>query len=333
MIANLLLTGGAGYIGSHTAVALNEAGFTTALLDNFSNSKPTSATAIKQITEKQPQLIELDCADPSLAQYLEVQAVIHFAGAKSVNESVINPLEYYKNNLMSTINLLKAMRQKSVRFLVFSSSATVYGTPDRMPIVEAAPVRLTGTPYGKTKVICEEIIRDFASTWPDFRYVILRYFNPIGAHPSGLIGESPKGIPNNLVPYITQVAIGRQKQLVVFGNDYETPDGTCIRDFIHVCDLATAHVAALRYLFAGGSSEIFNIGTGHGTSVMSLINTFQAVTGQKLPYVIGPRRSGDLAEIWSDNTKAVNCLDWKPNRSIAEALGDAWRWEKQLNSR
>lgn len=324
----LLLTGGAGYIGLHTAVALHEAGFESILLDNFSNSKPTSVNALRKIIGSQPELVQLDCADSSLAEHLQVRAVIHFAGAKSVNESISNPLGYYANNLTSTLNLLKAMRKKSIPFLVFSSSATVYGVPDRLPIVETDPVKLAGTPYGKTKVICEEIIRDFAASWPEFRYAILRYFNPIGAHPSGLIGESPNGTPNNLVPYITQTAIGRQKQLVVFGNDYNTPDGTCIRDFVHVCDLASAHVAALQYLFAGGQSDIFNIGTGHGTSVFTLIQSFQSVTGRPLNYKIGSRRLGDLPAVWADNTKAINELHWQPKHTVADALRDAWKWEQ-----
>ena len=333
MPTNLLLTGGAGYIGSHTAVALHEAGYSPILLDNFSNSERTSVNHLEKITGIQPKLIELDCADLSLEQHLPSAAVIHFAGAKSVNESVANPLSYYQNNLAATINLLKSMRKKSVCYLVFSSSATVYGTPDLLPIAETAPVRLAGTPYGKTKVICEEIIRDFAATWPEFRYVILRYFNPIGAHPSGFIGELPNGTPNNLVPYITQTAIGKQKQLVVFGNDYATPDGTCIRDFIHVCDLASAHVAAIQYLLSGGPSDIFNIGTGQGTTVMTLINSFMAVTGQKLPYSIGPRRPGDLPEVWADNSKAVTRLGWRPGHTIKDALSDAWKWECALAGR
>lgn len=336
MSKKILITGGTGYIGSHTAVELIQKNYEVFLVDNFSNSHSSVLQGIKKITQVEPHFTKLELTDKqAVAEYFadhhDLDAVIHFAALKAVGESVEKPLLYYQNNLISLLNLLENMIEYQIPYLVFSSSCTVYGEPDKLPIKETAPIKPALSPYGNTKQISEEIIADLAKAEENFSAIMLRYFNPIGAHPSGLIGELPIGIPNNLVPYITQTAAGIRDVLRIFGDDYDTPDGTCIRDYIHVVDLAKAHIAALERLINQENEtncEVFNIGTGRGHSVLEIVHAFEKVNNIKLNYIIDDRREGDVEKIWADNTKSQKVLHWKPQFTIEDALRDAWQWEK-----
>ncbi len=333
---SVLVTGGAGFIGSHTVVALAAAGYRPVVLDNFSNSQQDILTGLKAILGSDVPCYVCDCLDRSaLFQVLEregIEGVVHFAAFKAVGESVQEPLRYYRNNLDALITLLEVMLEVGVQDLIFSSSCTVYGEPSHLPVTESSPILPALSPYGNTKRIGEEILRDAVRAGKPLRVISLRYFNPIGAHPSGLIGELPIGIPNNLVPYLTQTAAGRRPELVIFGDDYPTPDGTCIRDYIHVMDLAEAHVIALNSLKKLGPLaahyDVFNLGTGQGASVLEVVRAFEAVIGRPLPFRIGPRRPGDVAAVYADATKAREQLGWTAKRSLSEALADAWRWEQ-----
>lgn len=336
----IIVTGGAGYIGSHTCVELINAGFEPVIIDNFFNSEKFIVDRIEQITGFKPSVIEADCADlNTLSSVVEdlggLAGIIHFAAYKAVGESTAKPLDYYYNNIASTTAMLKLMEIFSIHNFVFSSSCTVYGQPDVLPVTEESPVKKAESPYGRTKQVCEDVIADFKKANEGLRAVSLRYFNPIGAHPSALIGELPLGIPNNLVPFITQAAIGLRDHLTVFGDDYDTPDGTCIRDYIHVVDLAKAHVAAIKYLIdqEEGLYDIFNLGTGQGNSVLEVIKTFEKVVGQDLDYRIGPRRPGDVVKVYADVSKANEQLGWKTGLSLEDALKDAWRWENSLKEK
>lgn len=336
----IIVTGGAGYIGSHTCVELINAGFEPVIIDNFFNSEKFIVDRIEQITGFKPSVIEADCADlNTLSSVVEdlggLAGIIHFAAYKAVGESTAKPLDYYYNNIASTTAMLKLMEIFSIHNFVFSSSCTVYGQPDVLPVTEESPVKKAESPYGRTKQVCEDVIADFKKASEGLRAVSLRYFNPIGAHPSALIGELPLGIPNNLVPFITQAAIGLRDHLTVFGDDYDTPDGTCIRDYIHVVDLAKAHVAAIKYLIdqEEGLYDIFNLGTGQGNSVLEVIKTFEKVVGQDLDYRIGPRRPGDVVKVYADVSKANEQLGWKTGLSLEDALKDAWRWENSLKEK
>ena len=331
-MANILVTGGAGYIGSHTVVELLNAGYKVTVIDNLSNSNQEALNRVKRITGK-----DLDFACVNLCDYLSLEdvfvktsfdAVIHFAGYKAVGESVAKPLDYYRNNLESTFNLLRLMLKFNVARIVFSSSATVYGTPKEVPIREDAPLTCTN-PYGWTKYMNERILTDTQIANPQLSVVLLRYFNPVGAHSSGLIGEDPVGIPNNLMPYITQVATGRLEKLHVFGNDYPTPDGTGVRDYIHVTDLAKGHVAAIEYSFKCTGVDVFNLGTGRGTSVLDLVRTFERVNDRRIPYVIDPRRPGDIATCYADPDKAKKVLGWEAELDLADMCRDAWNWQSK----
>jgi UDP-glucose 4-epimerase len=332
----ILVTGGAGYIGAHTVIELMAAGYEPVIVDDFSKSDRTLLEGLERVTGKKPNFHEGDCCDKDfLTKVFKSQgpfaSVIHFAAYKSVGESVAKPLMYYRNNVGSLVTLLEVMQENAVKDLIFSSSCTVYGQPDHIPVDESAPFKRAESPYGATKQMSERILEDTYIT--GLRVISLRYFNPIGAHPSALLGELPIGVPNNLVPFITQTAIGKREKLTVFGNDYNTPDGSCLRDFIHVVDLAIAHVKALDYLIklpAGNAYEAFNLGTGIGVSVLELVNKFQEVTGIKLNYTIGPRRSGDVEKVYADPTKVNKELNWKTKYSIEDALLHAWQWEKKL---
>ena len=332
----ILVTGGVGYIGSHTTVELIQKGFEVIIIDNLSNSSAGVIDGIEEITGIRPVMEVFDLQDQvKLNDFFErhkpVDAIIHFAASKAVGESVEKPELYYRNNLVSLLNLLEAQQKFAIRNLVFSSSCTVYGQPDYLPVTEKAPVQEATSPYGNTKQICEEILRDFVYAHNDIRAISLRYFNPIGAHPSALIGELPRGIPNNLVPFITQTAIGIRKELKIFGGDYNTPDGSCIRDYIHVVDLAKAHVVAIQRLIENKNKsnlEFFNIGTGRGISVMELVKTFIKVTEVPLKYKIVNRRAGDIEQIWADPAFANDELGWKAESSLDETILSAWNWEK-----
>ncbi len=331
----IIVTGGAGFIGSHTVVELVQAGYEPVIIDDFSNSDVRVMDGLKAILGFQPTVYKTDCTNKQELTDIftkeQPEAVIHFAAFKSVNESVEQPLKYYRNNLVSLITLLEVMQDFVVKKLVFSSSCTVYGQPDENPVTENSAMKKTASPYGYTKQVGEQIISDHQSVNPLLACAILRYFNPIGAHPTGLIGELPFGVPNNLVPYITQTAIGLRPQLTVFGDNYQTPDGTCIRDFIHVVDLAKAHVSALAWMDKNeGSCEAFNIGQGRGDSVMDTIKAFVRVTAEQLNYVVGPRRPGDVEQVWADVTKATTELGWKTELTLDDALRDAWLWERNL---
>lgn len=328
----ILITGGTGYIGSHTCVALVKAGHQVILIDNLSNSRIGVVDRLAQICGFRPRFHECDIRDQKsldriFASY-PISAVIHFAGLKAVGESVQKPLEYFDNNVNGTLALLAAMQQANVRSLVFSSSATVYGDPAALPIREDFP-RSATNPYGRSKLIVEDILNDFHKAHPDWRIANLRYFNPVGAHESGLIGEDPQGIPNNLVPYIGQVAIGRLDKLNVFGGDYPTPDGTGVRDYIHVMDLAEGHVAALDYLDRDGGFVSFNLGTGKGASVLEMIRAFESASGRRVRYRIVDRRPGDIARCFADPGRANSLLGWRAQRGIEEMCHDAWRWQKK----
>ncbi len=328
----ILLTGGAGFIGSHTYVELTNAGHKAVIVDNFYNSCEEVVKRLERITGKGVTLYDVDVCDrAALDRVFEenaIDAVIHFAGYKAVGESVEKPLEYYRNNLDSTLSLCEAMRAHNVTRLVFSSSATVYGRAEKMPLTEDMPTGCT-SPYGWTKYMIEQILRDVAHANPDWAVALLRYFTPVGAHESGLIGEDPVGIPNNLMPYITQVATGKRKELRVFGNDYPTKDGTGVRDYIHVVDLAKGHVAAVEYLGKHTGCEAMNLGTGVGYSVLDLVNAFERVNGVPIPYVITPRRAGDVATCYADATRAHTQLGWSAEKTLDDMCRDSWRWQSQ----
>ena len=330
---NILLAGGAGYIGSHTTAALMASGHNVIIADNFSNSSPEAMHRVEKITGQKIKLYELDIKDKDELRKVfgenSIDCVIHFAGLKAVGESVEQPLIYYRNNIDTTLTLLECMHGFGVKNIVFSSSATVYGEECSMPCIETMKRGGCTNPYGWTKYMMEQILEDVAKAYPEMSVVLLRYFNPVGAHESGLIGENPKGVPNNLMPYVTQVAVGKRKKLTVFGGDYATPDGTCRRDFIHVMDLAQAHVKAIEYVAEHKGVEVFNIGTGTPYSVLDIINTFEKVNGVKVNYEIGPRRAGDLPEVWADVSKAANVLHWRANRSLADMCCDAWNWQQK----
>ena len=326
----ILVTGGTGYIGSHTVVELLAAGKDVLILDNYANSSPKVLERIAKISGRAPAFREGDIRDADGLRALfaahRIEAVIHFAGLKAVGESVEQPLTYYDNNFNGTLCLLQAMRQAGVRRLVFSSSATVYGDPHRVPIREDFPLQATN-PYGRSKLMVEEMLRDLQRAEADWQIAILRYFNPVGAHPSGLIGENPNGIPNNLMPFVAQVAVGKRAQLSVFGNDYPTPDGTGVRDYIHVVDLAQGHLAALAALARSGQSLTVNLGTGQGYSVLDMVRAFEAASGRLVPYQIVARRAGDIATCYADPQLAGELLGWQARRGIGEMCADAWRWQ------
>lgn len=327
----ILVTGGAGYIGSHTCLQLLEAGHQLIVLDNLSNSNLESLRRVQKLTGKSLQFVEGDIRDEMALKRLfrhPIKAVIHFAGLKAVGESVVKPLEYYNNNVAGTLLLLAAMRHHGVRSLVFSSSATVYGNPSTVPIHESAPLSATN-PYGRSKLMVEDILRDLIAAEPDWNIAILRYFNPVGAHESGQIGEDPKGIPNNLLPFISQVAIGQRPELKVFGNDYPTPDGTGVRDYIHVVDLADGHLKALQTLQTRGGLITVNLGTGHGYSVLDMVKSFETASGKTVQYKIITRRPGDIAACWADPTSALEILGWQAQRGLREMCEDVWRWQSQ----
>ena len=336
----ILLTGGAGFIGSHTAVSLLNAGLEIVIVDNLYNSSPKVIDRIERITGKRPVFVEADCCDRAAMDRLfsdyDITGVIHFAGLKAVGESVEKPLLYYRNNLMSLVNLLTLMPEYGVEGIVFSSSCTVYGQPDVLPVDESAPIKPALSPYGNTKQICEEIIKDTIHASAPFKSIILRYFNPIGAHPTAEIGELPNGVPQNLIPYLTQTAIGIRKELSVFGDDYHTPDGSCIRDYINVVDLAKAHVTAMNRMLENKSPEaieIFNLGTGRGVSVLELISAFEKATGVKVPHKIVGRREGDIEQVWANPERANKVLGWTAQESIEDTLASAWKWQLKLRER
>jgi len=328
----ILVTGGAGYIGSHTCVELINKGYDLVVLDNFSNSSKLSLERVIEITGKEIALHEADVLDREALRKVfseyQIEAVIHFAAMKAVGESVEIPLGYYRNNVSGTIALLEIMKEFDVKSFVFSSSATVYGDPASVPITEDFPIRPTN-PYGWTKAMIEQILMDVQAASSDWNVILLRYFNPVGAHPSGLIGEYPTGIPNNLMPYISQVAVGKLDQLQVFGNDYDTPDGTGIRDYIHVVDLARGHLAALEKIREKPGLEIYNLGTGQGYSVLDMARAFEESTGQKVPYKVGPRRAGDIAECFANPGKAKRELGWVAELSLENMCEDTWRWQSK----
>jgi UDP-glucose 4-epimerase len=328
----ILVTGGAGYIGSHTCVELLESGYELLVLDNFSNSKPESLNRVEKITGKKIPVIEGDVRDRDLLRNIfsanNINGVIHFAGLKAVGESVQKPLTYYDNNVSGSIILAEVMVEFGVHILVFSSSATVYGNPEQLPISENAPVGQTTNPYGGSKLMVEQIYTDLAKSSSAWKIALLRYFNPVGAHISSTIGEDPNDIPNNLMPYISQVAVGRREKLTVFGDDYETVDGTGVRDYIHVTDLAKGHVKALVWLQNQTGAHVFNLGTGRGYSVLEMVKAFELASNCAVPYQISPRRTGDVAEVYADCTKAEKELGWKAERDINAMCQDAWLWQK-----
>lgn len=329
----ILVTGGAGYIGSHTVVELQNAGYDVVVMDNLSNSSEKSLERVEQITGKPVKFCKADILDREATEEIfakeSIDSVIHFAGLKAVGESVRKPWEYYHNNIAGTLVLLDVMSSHNVKNIIFSSSSTVYGTPEKVPVTEETPKGECTNPYGWTKSMLEQILSDVQKSDPAWNVILLRYFNPIGAHKSGLIGENPNGIPNNLMPYITQVAVGKLKELGVFGNDYPTPDGTCIRDYIHVCDLAAGHVKALDKLKENAGLSIYNLGTGNGYSVLEVIENFEKATGKKIPYSIKPRREGDIPENFANADKAYRELGWKAQYGILEMCQDSWRWQSQ----
>ena len=340
-MAKILVTGGTGYIGSHTVVELQKVGFDVIIFDNLSNSSIDVLNGIEKITGIRPAFENIDCVDyvsmdRMFEKYKGIDAIIHFAASKAVGESVEKPLLYYRNNLVSLINLLQLMPTHKVKNFVFSSSCTVYGQPDVLPVTESAPIKPALSPYGNTKQISEEIIRDTIHANPCYQSTILRYFNPIGAHPSGEIGELPSGVPNNLLPFVTQTARGLRKQLLVFGDDYNTPDGSCVRDYINVVDLAKAHVIAVQRMLnkrAKSHVETFNLGTGRGLSVLEIIKTFEKVNGVSIPYKIVDRREGDIEKVWADPSYANNELGWTATETVEDTLRSAWVWEQKLANR
>jgi UDP-glucose 4-epimerase len=328
---NVLLAGGAGYIGTHTCVELLNAGHSVVIADNYSNSSPEAVKRVEEITGKEIPLYEADVCDSKAVEKIfaenKIDAVIHFAGLKAVGESCEKPVAYYRNNIDSTLTLLETMKKFGVNKFIFSSSATVYGTPKTVPLVETMPTGSPTNPYGWTKLMMEQILTDTANANPEMSIVILRYFNPIGAHASGRIGEDPNGIPNNLMPYITQVAVGRLKCLGVFGDDYKTHDGTGVRDYIHVVDLAKGHVKAIEYSADHKGTEIFNLGTGTGYSVLDIVKAFEKANNLKIPYEIKPRRAGDIAECYADAAKAKEKLGWVAEKNLEDMCKDSWNWQ------
>ncbi|MDY4754856.1 MAG: UDP-glucose 4-epimerase GalE [Candidatus Faecousia sp.] len=330
---NVLVTGGAGYIGSHTCLELLEGGYGVVVIDNLCNSNPKSLNRVEELTGKKLKFYPGDVRDEALLtkifQENEIGCVIHFAGLKAVGESVAKPWEYYDNNLNSTLVLTKVMKQFGMKNIIFSSSATVYSADNEMPLKETSRTGGCTNPYGWTKYMTEQILSGMAYAEPDWSVVLLRYFNPIGAHESGKIGEDPRGIPNNLMPYITQTAIGRREKLSVYGNDYPTHDGTGVRDYIHVVDLAKGHVAAVEYAVGSHGCEVFNLGTGVGYSVLDMVNTFMQVNGVDIPYVIAPRRPGDIATCYADPAKSREVLHWQATKNLADMCRDSWNWQKK----
>ncbi|WP_217544228.1 UDP-glucose 4-epimerase GalE [Vibrio metschnikovii] len=329
---NILVTGGTGYIGSHTCIQLIQAGITPIILDNLYNSKKLVLERIAQVTGVTPQFYQGDIRDSELLERIftqhDIDSVIHFAGLKAVGESVEKPLMYYQNNVAGTLNLVQAMEKAGVKSFIFSSSATVYGDPASVPIRENFPTSATN-PYGRSKLMVEECLTDFQHANPDWSITLLRYFNPVGAHASGLLGEDPQGTPNNLLPFVAQVAVGRREKVGVFGNDYPTPDGTGVRDYIHVVDLADGHLAALNNVGLQAGLHIFNLGTGQGNSVLEMIAAFSKTVGKPIPYQIQPRRAGDIAECWADPSYAEQVLGWKATRSLETMVEDTWRWQSK----
>ena len=343
MKQKILVTGGTGFIGSHTTVELIEAGYEVVIVDNLSNSNADVVDGIEKITGVRPAFEKVDCTDAAALEgvfkkYSGIQGIIHFAASKAVGESVEKPLLYYRNNLNSLMNLLELMPQYGVKGIIFSSSCTVYGQPDpeNLPVTENAPIKKAESPYGNTKQVCEEIVNDYIVSGAPINAILLRYFNPIGAHPTAIIGELPNGVPANLIPYLTQTAIGIRQQLSVFGDDYNTPDGSCIRDFIYVVDLAKSHVAAMAHILQGKMEkpvDVFNVGTGKGNSVLELIHTFEECTGVKLNYKIVGRRAGDIEQVWGNVDKANRVLGWKAEHTLADSLSSAWKWQQELRKR
>lgn len=342
MKQTILVTGGTGFIGSHTTVELQQAGYEVVIVDNLSNSKIEVLDGIEKITGVRPafeqvDLRNLDATEAVFKKYPRIEGIIHFAASKAVGESVQKPLLYYRNNIVSLVNLLELMPKYDVKGIIFSSSCTVYGQPsdDNLPVTEEAPIQKALSPYGNTKQINEEIIQDFIHSGAPIKSIILRYFNPIGAHPSALIGELPNGVPMNLIPFVTQTAIGIRSELKIFGNDYNTPDGTCIRDYIYVVDLAKAHVKAMERVLDQPDTdpvEVFNIGTGRGLSTLEVVEGFERATGVKLPWSYAPRREGDIEQVWGDVTKANRILGWKAETPTDEVLASAWRWQEKLRT-
>ena len=330
---NVLVTGGAGYIGSHTCVELLEAGHQVIVLDNLYNASEEALNRVREITGKPVKFYKGDIADAPLLEKIfeedKPDVCIHFAGLKAVGESVEKPLEYYQNNIAGTLNLLLVMRKYNMKNMIFSSSATVYGDPAFVPITEECPKGQCTNPYGWTKSMMEQIMTDVQKANPDMNVILLRYFNPVGAHESGRIGEDPKGIPNNLMPYISQVAVGKLEKLGVFGDDYDTPDGTGVRDYIHVVDLAKGHVKAINYIFSNPGLDVINLGTGVGYSVLDMVKAFSKACGKEIPYEIKPRRAGDIAMCYADPAKAAKVLGWKAEKGLDEMCADTWRWQSQ----
>ena len=339
MKQTILVTGGTGFIGSHTTVELQQAGYKVVIVDNLSNSKKEVVDGIEKITGVRPAFEQVDCCDLKALEgvfekYPDIQGIIHFAASKAVGESVEKPLLYYRNNINSLINLLELMPKHHVKGIIFSSSCTVYGQPseENLPVTEKAPIQKALSPYGNTKQINEEIIQDFIHSGADIKSIILRYFNTIGAQPSALIGELPNGVPMNLIPFVTQTAIGIRKELKIFGHDYNTPDGTCIRDYIYVVDLAKAHVAAMARVLDQETDrvEVFNIGTGRGLSTLEVVEGFEKATGVKLNWTYAPRREGDIEKVWGNVDKANKVLGWKADTPVEDVLASAWKWQKKL---
>ena len=342
MKQTILVTGGTGFIGSHTTVELQNAGYEVVIVDNLSNSNANVIDGIEKITGIRPAFEQVDCCDYDamervLKKYPKIEGVIHFAASKAVGESVEKPLMYYRNNIVSLVNLLELMPKYDVKGIIFSSSCTVYGQPDpeNLPVTEDAPVKPAESPYGNTKQVNEEIIRDDINSGAPIKAILLRYFNPIGSHPSGIIGELPNGVPMNLIPYVTQTAIGIREKLSVFGNDYNTPDGTCIRDYIYVVDLAKAHVKAMTRVLDTDSDklEVFNVGTGRGVSTKEIVDAFEKATGVKLNWQYAPRRAGDIEKVWANPDKANKVLGWKAETSLEDTLKSAWQWQQKLRER
>ena len=342
MKQTILVTGGTGFIGSHTTVELINAGYKVVIVDNLSNFNANVVDGIEEITGVRPAFEQVDCCDYAAMEsifnkYSDIEGIIHFAASKAVGESVEKPLLYYRNNLTSLINLLELMPKYDVKGIIFSSSCTVYGQPDpeNLPVTEDAPIKPAESPYGNTKQVNEEIIRDYINSGASIKAILLRYFNPIGSHPTAIIGELPNGVPMNLIPYVTQTAMGIREQLKVFGNDYNTPDGTCIRDYIYVVDLAKAHVKAMERVLDTDSDklEVFNVGTGRGVSTKEIVDAFEKATGVKVNWTYAPRRAGDIEKVWADPKKANEVLGWKADTSLEDTLKSAWNWQVKLRER